>query len=587
MTEISQLNKLERRFELLSRNIPTIGKSGLANLGNTCYLNSTIQCLSHIPPIRWYFQSIFKDLSNAVKPDSNVLIPFQELIQDLWNRTDTIFPENFVRNAYTLSKDYHQDLQQDAQEFLRNLLNSLDTGIKSIIPGSSSIVADTFQGKLETKITCNTCKTETTKIDNFLDILLPLPKSKELPSLHKKSKLMMNAIDKKKYHKNSQKIWLKFKEFCQKGSSIIVSLYDCLIANFKSQEINDVNNLYYCEACQKKCPIEMSYKITEFPNVMAFSVKRFKYLHGSSKIGIHVQLPLTINMKTFGANDENADYSLIGIIQHKGSTGRGHYKAFCKNEEDGKWYIFNDKKVTECTIEDVLEAQAYIAFYLKNYDERAMLEKCEGNDKVFIPLEWVNKYQTMAIPRKIDFQAIACKHGNLSPLLKETSLFPISRAQFQTLQSQFGLEGSPFVSSEVCQLCSKEIDDFKIRIITEVKLAKNLKEDNSYEGPWHLVSNSWIDKWINFINWTPKCNFLTPELPGFIDNSSLFENGEIKKNLKYRKHYSALNQNLWREFNKIYGSAQVIFKTQKDIYSKDAYEIPEFSIESEINMNNN
>jgi len=96
-----------------------------------------------------------------------------------------------------------------------------------------------------------------------------------------------------------------------------------------------------------------------------FSVKRFKYSNGSSKIGIHVQLPTVINLKEFGINDEDAEYSLIGLIQHIGGTGAGHYKAYCKNEEDGKWYNFNDKTVSECTIEEVLEAQAYIAFYQK------------------------------------------------------------------------------------------------------------------------------------------------------------------------------------------------------------------------------
>lgn len=170
------------------------------------------------------------------------------------------------------------------------------------------------------------------------------------------------------------------------GSGIVVTLYDCLLSYFKTQELIDKDNLFFCEACDKKSESTMTYKILEFPNVLILIVKRFKFTKSGSKISVHVQLPLSINMNKFASNpDLNFEYCLIGIIQHSGNLSRGHYQAYCKNQKNNKWYNYNDRRVSECADEEILNSQAYIAFYQRLYKPRPKV--IEVNPEVYVPIE--------------------------------------------------------------------------------------------------------------------------------------------------------------------------------------------------------
>lgn len=69
-------------------------------------------------------------------------------------------------------------------------------------------------------------------------------------------------------------------------------------------------------------------------------------------------------------------YDLYAVSNHYGSLAFGHYTAFCKNPETGKWYDFNDSSVSELdSTEDVVSSAAYVLYYIRkdffpdaNYD---------------------------------------------------------------------------------------------------------------------------------------------------------------------------------------------------------------------------
>ena len=45
--------------------------------------------------------------------------------------------------------------------------------------------------------------------------------------------------------------------------------------------------------------------------------------------------------------------------------GFGHYTAYCKNRQDGKWYHFNDSSVSEASPKEIVSPSAYLLFYVR------------------------------------------------------------------------------------------------------------------------------------------------------------------------------------------------------------------------------
>ena len=187
------------------------GMAGLSNLGNTCYMNSTLQCLSNTFDLTKYFllQYFRNDINtgNKLGSNGNIASKYYDLLCELWSGTNKkINPEIFVKTFKTLKKQFDGYRQQDAQEFLSVLLEQLHEDLNRITEKpyiellekqqnendliaskrwwdlhkkrEDSIIIDLFNGQFKSETICQVCKKSSITYDPFASLCVPLPKAK-------------------------------------------------------------------------------------------------------------------------------------------------------------------------------------------------------------------------------------------------------------------------------------------------------------------------------------------------------------------------------------------------------------------------
>ncbi|OMJ80510.1 hypothetical protein SteCoe_19206 [Stentor coeruleus] len=137
-------------FSLLNWSINSTVTRGLKNIQNTCFINSTLQCLLYTPPIQNIPHTCSKKYCTL------------SLLKELFT-SDAKIPEKFHQFIYTKTKKFTIDQQEDAHETLRFL-------IEHIYP--KTIGDFIFGGTLQSSVKCKKCSYESVVLEDFLDLSL-------------------------------------------------------------------------------------------------------------------------------------------------------------------------------------------------------------------------------------------------------------------------------------------------------------------------------------------------------------------------------------------------------------------------------
>jgi ubiquitin carboxyl-terminal hydrolase 8 len=323
------------------------GLSGIINIGNTCYLNSALQCLSNIIPLTEYFLSgKFVEDFNKDKKESYLCIEYVKLLKGLWEENCIIKPISFKKVLENLEKKFVGYNQHDSQEviiiILEILHNSLSYEVNISYDGiiknewdrlkvesikiwegyfkkQYSYILELFYGQYYSNLECQICQKSTNNFDPFSIITLQI-------------------TDK------CENIYDCFNEFCKK-------------------EILDTNNTWKCDNCKQYSNAIKTIKLWKLPNILMIVLKRFEF--NSSKINKTIYFPLNdldISNYVEGYEKNNAKYDAFGIINHSGFMGYGHYNNYCKNMNN-KWYLYDDQDVEE--VNEINIKNTYVIFYAK------------------------------------------------------------------------------------------------------------------------------------------------------------------------------------------------------------------------------
>ena len=153
-----------------------------------------------------------------------------------------------------------------------------------------------------------------------------------------------------------------------------ITIYDCLEA-FRTEEKLEKENSWYCSTCKSHQEAYKKLEIFRAPNILIVQLKRFKIKNANIYSGMMhnkkndslVVFPITnLDLRQYIVEENSRKegvYDLYAISQHFGNLSSGHYTALCKN--GGKWYDFDDERVTESSEANVVSKSAYLLFYRK------------------------------------------------------------------------------------------------------------------------------------------------------------------------------------------------------------------------------
>jgi ubiquitin C-terminal hydrolase len=142
------------------------------------------------------------------------------------------------------------------------------------------------------------------------------------------------------------------------------NIYECLDL-YSLNELMDGDNKWYDEDKKEKIVVNKKTEFFSFPDVLVLDFKRFN--NSLRKNQVLIEFPLEgLDLKKYviGYNKDSYVYDLYGVCNHSGSVMGGHYTAYIKNP-NGKWYLYNDVRVSEVEEKEVVSPKAYCLFYRK------------------------------------------------------------------------------------------------------------------------------------------------------------------------------------------------------------------------------
>ena len=274
---------------------------GLDNLGNTCFMNSSLQCLRNVYPLTEYLLDL---KSNYFR--NNLLNEYINLLKQFNTKYNykSISPNSFKYTLEYYYSKYRGYQQHDSGEFLASLLSILNDELKAV----DSYITDNYN-KREVQDYFNKNKTIITQL--FLTLTCSTINN-DVQELEPNYIIDLPIISSDNYY--------------------LETLEDCLDEFQKAKKIK--GNFHGTS----------SNKIYLTSDYIIFNLKRVrKGVHISNLI----KYPEILDLKPYSLNlsGKSTKYSLVSFIKHIGDEKFGHKIAYCK-DYDNNWHIYNDSEHT-------------------------------------------------------------------------------------------------------------------------------------------------------------------------------------------------------------------------------------------------
>ncbi|XP_071451042.1 ubiquitin carboxyl-terminal hydrolase 8-like isoform X2 [Hetaerina americana] len=342
------------------------GLTGLRNLGNSCYMNSILQCINHTTSLVKYFcdGQYREDVNRSTKLRGEVAEEVAALVRALWSGEYRSIACRDLKGVVGMHKKaFAGHEQQDSHEFLTILMDWLHedlnrashrankmgnspshqpaqnaSGPEGAIRAwndfchlNESLVLHLFYGQQASTVCCLQCGEQSVTYEPFSNLSLPIP-----------------------------------------PNATRCSLADCMSLYLKGEHISGWN----CPKCKEPRDASKKFDIWILPRILVIHFKRFTSDGWCRKRQTMVDFPLEdldvsqwvgTEVLTSGYNParkrNSVLYNLYGVSNHYGTMDGGHYTAHCKSSNFNKWFKFDDHEVSELSPSEVVSPAAYILFY--------------------------------------------------------------------------------------------------------------------------------------------------------------------------------------------------------------------------------
>ena len=339
---------------------------GIANLGNTCYMNAALQCgILACEPLVRFFESRDEE-------DDSVARAITWLVEEVKNpdNRNSIYPSMVKTHIDNKIPRFRGTDQHDCSEFLIELLDHLHMELRvgdepmvrksssmltrsassvaaanGLISGKSissinwrskgeqwmsasrkkdnSIIKQLYEGAIRSVMTCYRCGGVSARFEAFTSLILPLT-----------------------------------------PESYNQTLMDLIHELLRPEELDGIE----CDFCMRKQKFHRQLDVWKLPPFLMLTISRFSfdYRAVAKKLTNFINYPHQVNLESLLAKEaplqEFTDYELYAVVEHEGTVNRGHYTALIKT--NGKWVSVNDGRVNNSIDESrAITNNAYMLFY--------------------------------------------------------------------------------------------------------------------------------------------------------------------------------------------------------------------------------